>query len=164
MFLKQLSAPLLKMKNHFLLLLILLASFVSRANNYDLLKCEQFTIEDGLPQSNIETIFQDRKGFLWIATQDGVSKFNGYQFENFYSNPFNSKSILSNYVIKINNWRKDSICFTTTIGLSIFDPATKIFKNYPLSLQNKSIGKIKGSLLLKNKKILLISKLNKNYT
>ena len=157
MFLKQLSAPLLKMKNHFLLLLILLASFVSRANNYDLLKCEQFTIEDGLPQSNIETIFQDRKGFLWIATQDGVSKFNGYQFENFYSNPFNSKSILSNYVIKINNWRKDSICFTTTIGLSIFDPATKIFKNYPLSLQNKSIGKIKGSLLLKNKKILLIS-------
>lgn len=157
MFLKQLSAPLLKMKNHILLFLILCTSFISRANNYDLLKCEQFTIEDGLPQSNVETIFQDKKGFLWIATQDGVSKFNGYQFENFYSNPFNSESILSNYVIKIDNWHKDSICFTTTIGLSIFDPATKIFKNYPFSLRDKSIGKINGSLLSKDNKILLIS-------
>lgn len=43
----------------------------------------QFNINDGLPSSEIYEIFQDSKGYLWIGTDKGVSKFNGTDFENF---------------------------------------------------------------------------------
>ena len=59
---------------------------------FDLLKSDQYTIEDGLPQSVVETIYQDKEGFLWIATQDGISRFDGYDFENFFSNPLTTTS------------------------------------------------------------------------
>jgi len=137
------------MIRHFgiILVLVLFASQL-KATNFDLLKCDQYTIDDGLPQSFVEDFFQDKKGFLWISTQDGLSRFNGYEFENFYSNPFDSTTILSNYIIGMSNWNEDSICFTTRIGISIFDPISKRFKNFPFALNNDTIGSITSSVFL----------------
>ncbi|MEO1517345.1 MAG: two-component regulator propeller domain-containing protein [Bacteroidota bacterium] len=42
-----------------------------------------YTSEDGLPSSEIYDLLQDRQGYIWIATDNGVSRFNGYEFENF---------------------------------------------------------------------------------
>ena len=87
---------------------IIFLAFGLQANaiNYDLIKCDQYTIEDGLPQSFIQTIFQDEDGYLWIATQDGISKFNGYEFKNYYFDPYNIKSLGSNYAHEIKAWNK----------------------------------------------------------
>ncbi len=43
----------------------------------------QFTADDGLPSSEVYEVIQDRQGYLWFATDNGVSRFNGYGFENF---------------------------------------------------------------------------------
>ncbi len=137
------------------LLFVLLWFSPAKATDIDLLKCEQFTIDDGLPQSFIEKVFQDDKGFLWIATQDGISKFNGYQFENFFSNPFDTSTIASNYVININNWNGDSVLFTTSIGLSVFDPASKTFSNHAISLEHNEVGNISSSVMLSKDSIFI---------
>ncbi len=135
---------------------VLVSLFFSlKATNFDLLKCDQYTIDDGIPQSFIEDFFQDKKGFLWISTQDGISRFNGYEFENFYSNPFDSTTILSNYIIGMSNWNKDSICFTTRIGVSIFDPISKKFKNFPFALKNDKIGSITSSIVINDDSLLI---------
>jgi ligand-binding sensor domain-containing protein len=42
-----------------------------------------FTIEDGLPTSETYHVFQDSKGYIWIATDNGVSRYDGYEFRNF---------------------------------------------------------------------------------
>jgi len=42
-----------------------------------------FTVDEGLPSSEVYEILQDRQGFIWFATDNGLSRFNGYQFENF---------------------------------------------------------------------------------
>jgi ligand-binding sensor domain-containing protein/two-component sensor histidine kinase len=42
-----------------------------------------FTISDGLAHNNIHQIFQDAKGYLWIATAEGLSRFDGYGFKNY---------------------------------------------------------------------------------
>lgn len=42
---------------------------------------EHFGTEDGLPQNNIMNILQDKKGFMWFSTWDGLSKFDGYNFK-----------------------------------------------------------------------------------
>ncbi|MEM9686046.1 MAG: histidine kinase [Bacteroidota bacterium] len=46
----------------------------------------QYTVEDGLPSSEVYQIKQDSKGYIWFATGNGVSRFNGYEFENFSMN------------------------------------------------------------------------------
>jgi ligand-binding sensor domain-containing protein len=43
----------------------------------------KYDIENGLPSSEIYQVKQDSKGYLWFATNYGVSRFNGYEFENF---------------------------------------------------------------------------------
>lgn len=42
-----------------------------------------FNEEDGLPSSTIYSIFQDSKGYIWFATDQGVSRYDGYQFNNY---------------------------------------------------------------------------------
>jgi hypothetical protein len=44
------------------------------------LKFEHFSIEDGLSHSKVNCIFQDDRGFLWVGTNDGLNKFDGYEF------------------------------------------------------------------------------------
>ena len=44
---------------------------------------KNYTVNDGLITNSIRRIFQDSKGFLWIATWEGVSKYDGYTFSNY---------------------------------------------------------------------------------
>lgn len=42
-----------------------------------------FTVKDGLPSSEVYHVYQGSKGYIWIATDDGVSRYDGYEFKNF---------------------------------------------------------------------------------
>lgn len=42
-----------------------------------------YSVEDGLPSSEVYHVIQDRHGYIWFSTDNGVSRFNGYEFENF---------------------------------------------------------------------------------
>jgi two-component sensor histidine kinase len=42
-----------------------------------------FTPADGLVQTQCEAVFQDSKGYIWVGTKSGMSRFNGFEFENF---------------------------------------------------------------------------------
>src|SRR5437867_98868 len=44
---------------------------------------KHYNVEDGLAHSVVGAIYQDRKGFLWFATADGLSRFDGYRFTNY---------------------------------------------------------------------------------
>ena len=44
-----------------------------------------YTSDDGLPSSSIVSIYQDQKGYIWLGTKQGISRYNGYGFEHFYS-------------------------------------------------------------------------------
>ena len=43
----------------------------------------RYTTADGLPHNSVTRIFQDSRGFVWIATVDGVSRFDGHAFRNY---------------------------------------------------------------------------------
>src|SRR5690348_13662909 len=45
--------------------------------------CKHFTTDDGLPSSETYRVLQDKKGYIWIATDRGVSRFDGYSFQSF---------------------------------------------------------------------------------
>lgn len=54
---------------------------------------KQFTVDDGLPSSHVYEVKQDNQGFLWIATDEGVVKYDGYSFQRMRqkNNPFNEE-------------------------------------------------------------------------
>lgn len=56
------------------------------------------SIADGLSQSSVYDMVQDRDGYVWIATQDGLNRFDGRSFRIYREEPFDSTSISSNYI------------------------------------------------------------------
>jgi two-component system, sensor histidine kinase ChiS len=59
------------------------------------LKLDHLTLEDGLSQSSGYTILQDHKGYMWFGTQNGLNKYNGYDFTIYRHDPADSSTISS---------------------------------------------------------------------
>jgi len=45
------------------------------------IRFEQLSLDDGLSQSTVNVILQDHKGFLWVGTEDGLNRYDGYNFK-----------------------------------------------------------------------------------
>jgi ligand-binding sensor domain-containing protein len=58
-------------------------------------------IDDGLSQSSVTCIFQDRKGFMWFGTQDGLNRYDGYNIKIFKNNPNDTTSLTNNFIFSI---------------------------------------------------------------
>jgi ligand-binding sensor domain-containing protein len=71
-----------------------------------------FTQENGLPNNQIQCIYQDSKGWIWIGTSQGLSRFDGYSFVNFLSKPDDSTSLKGNLVRVIKEDRKCRLLFS----------------------------------------------------
>ena len=74
-----------------------------------------YSTKDGLAQSQVYSITQDSKDYLWIATLDGLSKFDGKNFENY----FEKDGLLNNRINQVYADEKDDIWITSYGGISI---------------------------------------------
>lgn len=89
------------------------------------LRFEQISQEEGMMQSSANTIMQDKAGFLWIATQGGLHRYNGYEFEIFTSIPFDTTSLSENWVWAAAESKSGDLWVTTQGGgLNRLDPNT----------------------------------------
>jgi len=86
------------------------------------------TVNDGLSQSAVTCIFQDKKGFMWFGTQDGLNKYDGYNFKIFKNDPFDSTSLNENFVFSIFE-DQAGILFVETLNgtLHRYNPKTESF-------------------------------------
>lgn len=64
------------------------------------IRFENITTDNELSNNHISHIFQDSKGFLWISTQDGINRYDGYVFKHFKHIPGKLNS-LSDYAVGI---------------------------------------------------------------
>src|SRR6056297_1454530 len=87
-------------------------------------------IEDGLSSSSVSGIIQDEQGFVWFATQSGLSRYDGYSFERYENDPFDANSLSHNLIQTIFYDTDGSIWLGTYGGLNHFDPATGRFTLY----------------------------------
>ena len=62
------------------------------------MKFRRLDTRDGLSNSQINYMFQDSKGYVWIGTSYGLNRYDGYRFRTFYSDPNDTTSLRSNYV------------------------------------------------------------------
>ncbi len=74
------------------------------------------TYEDGLPSNSVTALAQDSNGFLWIATADGLAKFDGYETVIFHHDPLIVDSLANNNVQTLFIDSKDRVWLGTTGG------------------------------------------------
>lgn len=87
-------------------------------------------VEDGLSQSTVEAIYQDTRGYIWIGTNDGLNKYNGYEFEIYKHNNKSKSSIANNYIVDIKEDKQGNIWVGTAHGLSKIEFKTDKITNY----------------------------------
>ncbi|MFA8342620.1 MAG: two-component regulator propeller domain-containing protein, partial [Rhodothermaceae bacterium] len=102
---------------------------------------EHLSLDEGLSQSFVSHIIQDKEGFIWIATQDGLNKFDGYKFTTYRHEQNNKQSLSYNYLYTV---FEDSDGYlwigSDKGGLNRFDKKSKKFIHFKVDYQNpKSI-------------------------
>lgn len=103
------------------------------------MRFDHLTIQDGLSQSSINDILQDSKGFLWFATEDGLNRYDGYEFIVYKNAPVDSTSISDNAINKIIEDREGNIWVATKDGgLNKFNRKTETFRRYKSDPAQKS--------------------------
>ncbi len=119
-------------------------------------KFEHLTVEQGLSKNIVICILQDRQGFMWFGTQDGLNKYDGYRFTVYKHNPLDSTSLSGSGVGSIYEDRSGTLWIGTDGGLNRFDREKEQFSrfvhdpNNPSSLSDNKVSSIyedhKGTL------------------
>jgi serine phosphatase RsbU (regulator of sigma subunit)/ligand-binding sensor domain-containing protein len=99
------------------------------ARNHSL-KFERLSLEQGLSQSVVTCIVQDRQGFMWFGTMDGLNKYDGYEFTVFKHDPLDSNSISHNHITALYEDSSGTLWIGTRAGLHRFDRIREKFIRY----------------------------------
>lgn len=91
---------------------------------------KRYSLEQGLSQGSVYAIEQDRRGFLWVGTQDGLNRFDGYRFRVFNHSPFDTTSLSHNRVTSLCADRRGNLWVGTGRGLNLMRFGGETFTRY----------------------------------
>jgi len=109
------SSTIKTMYNIFLLLLFFILPPSFSLATEPSIGFDHFSIKDGLPHYSVRIILQDSQGYLWIGTEGGLARYDGYSFRVFTHNPEVPSSLSDNFVYAITEDRKGYL-WVGTIG------------------------------------------------
>ncbi|TQV82931.1 two-component regulator propeller domain-containing protein [Aliikangiella coralliicola] len=105
------------------------------ANNA--LRFEPYSLSQGLSQGTVNCVLQDQQGFIWIGTQDGLNRFDGYTFKVFTHDPENSHSLSSSFVDSLYEDKNGVLWVGTSNGLNRFERTTESFTRINLAGESR---------------------------
>jgi two-component sensor histidine kinase/ligand-binding sensor domain-containing protein len=88
------------------------------------------SLREGLSQASVTCIMQDREGYIWVGTKDGLSRYDGYSFATIRNSAGDSTSISSNSITALHQDADGFIWVGTGFGLNRLDPVTFQAKSY----------------------------------
>lgn len=101
---------------------------------------ESMPEEIGLSQNTVSCVFQDSRGYLWIGTQNGLNRYDGYSIQVYKRNFANQNCISNNYINSIYEDTDNKLWILTAGGgLNVFDPDSGIFRQFSAS-ENDTLG------------------------
>lgn len=102
---------------------------------------------DGLPNNNITTFLQDKNGFIWIGSKEGLVRYDGYEFKSYKNDPNDTTTIKNNAVTYLFENYNGDIWVMAGDYLDVFNPEKDIFY-HDQTLFN---GKLKIPLISKSR-------------
>lgn len=119
--------------------LLILGKSVAAQDNE--LMFEHLNSENGLPYSTINDILQDKKGFIWFVTQNGLTRYDGYNFKTFKTDPKNAQSISDNWIYCLFEDSKGILyAGTWDQGLNIYNSQKEQFTRYNATPGDNNLG------------------------
>lgn len=103
------------------------------AQNY---RFDQLNVADGLSQNTVNTILKDRRGYIWIGTNDGLNRYNGYSFQVFRHQNTDPHSLKGNKVLTLLEDNAGRLWIGTASGLCIYDPEQSAFSPVRLTAKH----------------------------
>ncbi|MCW3805500.1 ATP-binding protein [Plebeiibacterium marinum] len=101
---------------------------------------KKLDILDQLPSNSVERIFQDKEGYTWIGSKEGLCRYDGYRVKTFRSDIHNPELLSNNHITSIEEAASEKIIIGTQRGLNILDKKTYHITPFPDStLFDKSI-------------------------
>ena len=89
---------------------------LAESNNHHPMRFDHVTLDDGLSQSNVLTVLQDSQGFLWVGTENGLNRYDGYEIETFNHDRGDPNSLSSDFVFDIEEDRDGNLWIATNGG------------------------------------------------
>src|SRR5512140_270690 len=111
----------------------LLMTFGNNGYAQRTIRFDHLSVKEGLSQGSVTCILQDRQGFMWFGTQDGLNMYDGYTFVLYKHNPENPSSLSENFILSLSEDANGTL-WVGTIGQQIlnrYDPLTESFSQHP---------------------------------
>jgi len=108
----------------------------------------RLSVEDGLSQVFIDDILQDHQGFMWIATQNGLNRYDGERFRVFSHLDDDPTSLINNAVHALYEDGDGYLWIATDGGLDRFDPRTEVFTHYRHRAEAATFGRDRINAIL----------------
>lgn len=118
------------------LIIIFVSSFVNdgyAGEPKQAISFSSITVDEGLSNNTVYDVVQDSLGCLWIATPDGLNKYDGYRFTVYNHDIGNPKKINTKHIRCLHINKQQQLLIGTRLGLSVYDIETDTFSNYPLT-------------------------------
>ncbi|WP_262248972.1 hybrid sensor histidine kinase/response regulator transcription factor [Parapedobacter soli] len=116
------------LKQLFLVLFILIAATCYGQAPLDF---RNYQVTDGLSSNTITSVYQDRMGFMWFGSRNGLNRFDGQRFHTFKHDPKDSTSIGSNSIFSLHEDSQGQLWVGTYQGIYRFDPQYETFQLFP---------------------------------
>lgn len=130
-------------------LFLVLFSIFAKAQT---LQFNSLDIKDGLSQNSVLSISQDKRGFLWIGTRDGLNRYDSHRFLVYRTDSQDSSSISNNYVTALLTDSKGHLWAGTRKGLNLYDPVKNTFRRIGGGKADLPIGRNVVSQLYEDRK------------
>jgi ligand-binding sensor domain-containing protein/two-component sensor histidine kinase len=95
------------------------------------IRFERISVDQGLSDNNVICIMQDRKGFMWFGTWNGLNRYDGYTITNYFSDPRDTSSLSFNVIYQLHE-DDDGKMWVVIVGsiLNKFDPHSEKFSRF----------------------------------
>ena len=110
------------------------------------LRFEHYGVDEGLPNMSVQDIYQDRYGFLWVGTWDGLAFFDGKNFSTYQRIPFDSSSISDNDIQSITEDQKGNLWLATKNGINRFNRNQHTFTRFFLFFDPRGVPRNMGQI------------------
>ena len=91
---------------------------------------KNLSIRNGLSQNTVNAILQDRKGFMWLGTKDGLNRYDGLSFRKFKHDAANPRSIGNSFITSLYEDFNGNIWVGTDAGVNIYYPEKEAFEEF----------------------------------
>lgn len=92
---------------------------------------QRYGVQEGLSQGTVRAILQDRKGFWWFATADGLNRYDGYEFNTYHHHGEDKTTITSGDVINLYEDKVGDIWALTDAGCAKYNHLKNNFNTFP---------------------------------